>query len=90
MDNWFLTLIRLVVPLTILKWPLSGLVLSGFIDYRDWGYYKFENQDDYRVYQIWDKLLDTYYLGFAAIKTFSWKDAIASKVGVYSFLERAS
>ena len=77
MDFWIVTIIRLIVPLIIFRWPLLGILLSAFIDGEDWHYLNLHTSGDYEFYRVWDKVLDTYYLGIAAFTSWYWKDKIA-------------
>lgn len=75
-------LARLVIPLSILRFPLAGTFLSAVMDVVDYWY--IGNQP---WYQSADKLLDTYYLGFCAYVALSWKDTAAKwlALGLYGF-----
>lgn len=85
---WFiLTIIRLVVPLTILRWPLFGVLLSSYLDLNDYQYLA-QAGHDMNYYQTWDKVLDTFYLGFAAYTCISWKEVLAKRVAIFSFYYR--
>lgn len=65
------TIIRLVAPLTILRWPLGGVLVSILADALDqnilrlFGIYTFDD------YQKWDKALDIYYLNLTFYKSFT-------------------
>lgn len=77
MEFTFLTfgLVRLAVPLLILRMPLPGLLLAAYADWLDWRVLGLdERPDDHAFYQRWDKLLDTYYLALALYVTRSWPD----------------
>ncbi len=82
------TFVRLLVPFSILRWPLLGIALSAYVDGIDYGNLPLRTTEDYESYQVWDKLLDIYYLGFAAYTSFFWKDSIAKAVSLVSFLYR--
>ncbi len=82
-----LTLLRIVVPFSILRWPLFGILLSSFLDLNDY-FYLSQSGIDMSNYQTWDKLLDTLYLAIAAYTCFSWKEVFAKKVAIFSFLYR--
>ena len=83
-----LTLLRLVVPFSILRWPLFGVLVSSILDFNDYYYLK-QAGFDMHQYQIWDKILDTYYLGFAAYTALAWKENLAKRIAIGSFLYRA-
>lgn len=87
--EWFVfTLLRLLIPLAILRWPLMGIaasisadwILSSLLPLPHGGFYH---------YQVWDKVLDTYYLGIAAYTACFWKDRVARAVGLFAFAYRA-
>lgn len=90
MDLAYLTLIRLLIPLFILKWPLLGIIASMWVDSSDWHWYPFKNQSDYYTYQNWDKVLDFYYLGIAFYTTLWWHDFKARAISMFLFLYRAA
>lgn len=83
-------LARLILPLTILRWPLGGVLLSlaadtmdiVFLNYFGWGPMKYEN------YQQADKILDIYYFAFAVFVSLRWQDILARKVSVILFFWR--
>jgi len=79
--------LRLVVPLTILRWPLGGALLALIADIYDfvllnsfgWGFLTSE------TYQPIDKLFDIYYLSFEAFIASKWTDSIARKTALTLF-----
>lgn len=83
-----LTLSRLLIPLSIPRWPLFGMILAILADSFDYNLLPLKTHQDYAYYQTWDKLLDTYYLAFAAYVSFSWKDKFARRISKISFLYR--
>lgn len=77
--------IRLLVPLTILRWPLAGTLLSIAADTIDivifniWGFPSWS-------YQQVDKALDLYYLSIMAVVVQQWPSferSVASLLFVY-------
>lgn len=68
-----LTLLRLLIPLLILRFPLAGILLSSLCDVYDWKFFPFSTQTDYTYYQTWDKWLDMYYLTLAVYMVRFWK-----------------
>jgi hypothetical protein len=84
----YVTLLRLVIPLFIFKWPLWGTLAAGIMDVQDWSLIHITNASDYVFYQNWDKAMDLYYLTFALITTYRWKDKIAQKVAWILFAWR--
>ncbi len=90
MDSFaFWTIVRLVVPLSIVRYPFWGFLLSAYIDVIDYPFLPLQTDTDITSYHIWDKILDTYYLALAAYTSLSWKDPIARKISITSFLYRA-
>ena len=81
------TILRLTVPLSILRWPLFGVLLSSYLDLSDY-FYLSQTGVYMSHYQTWDKILDTFYLAIAAYTCLSWKDVLAKKVALFSFYYR--
>lgn len=67
------TVIRLLVPFTILKWPFWGGLLSAILDAIDVILTFFFQLGDYKHYHQTDKVLDTYFLVFMVIVARKWK-----------------
>ncbi|MDO8486947.1 MAG: hypothetical protein Q7S45_01445 [Candidatus Curtissbacteria bacterium] len=84
-----LSLIRLLVALSILKWPLFGVLASIYVDINDFDFLHLQNEAQWEAYQVWDKVFDTVYLSFAAFTTLRWKDKLAKKIGIGAFVYRA-
>ncbi len=84
----YVTLLRLIIPLFIFKWPLWGTLASAIMDLNDWKLINFIGPQDYVFYQNWDKALDLYYLTFAVIMTYKWRDKVAQKLAVGLFFYR--
>lgn len=75
--------IRLLMPLIILRFPLIGILLCAGSDVVDYPYLgTIEN------YQLLDKLLDTYYLSFAAIAALRWKDIWVRRIALGAYVWR--
>lgn len=97
MDGFFISLVvigyRFLVPFTILKWPLAGILLSIAADASDamifeatgWGLFGGGSN-----YSYWDKTLDIWYLFFAwlAARKF-WSEPLALKTANVLFWWRA-
>lgn len=83
-----LTAIRLLIPFSIFKWPLIGILSSISADLHDWQFFPFQKAEDYIFYQYWDKSLDFYYLFFMAIVVLMWKDKIAKQIAISLFTLR--
>ena len=84
-----LTLARLLVPLTILRWPIAGMFLSMYLDLQDFNYFTIHSNQDMTNYQTWDKFMDIYYLTIAFITTLSWKEVLAKKLSIFFYSYRA-
>lgn len=85
---WYITVIRLIVPFSILRWQLGGILISMVVDVYDWQFVNVMSAEDTIVYQTWDKTLDLYYWLFIIwIILSTWKDAWAKKVafGLFSY-----
>jgi hypothetical protein len=80
--------IRLIAPLSILRWPFWGFLLALAADAADvvlfeWlGWSILEGKG---VYHEFDKLLDIYYLALAVWVTRHWGDSIAKKTALVLF-----
>ncbi|MBX4206125.1 hypothetical protein KW795_02910 [Candidatus Microgenomates bacterium] len=72
------------MPLLIIPFPLLGTLLSTQLDLVD--YYLLPV--NFSTYQIVDKLLDTYYLSIAFYVSLFWKDKVAKKASIISFIYR--
>lgn len=81
-------LIRVIVPLFIFPWPIWGILASELGDLADWYFIHFRGPSDYIFYQNWDKAMDLYYLTFAFIITFKWKNKLAQRVAGGLFFYR--
>lgn len=66
MEILLILLLRLLVPLTILRWPLLGGFLAIGADGLDWLLFQTSPFADYNFYQKLDKVLDVYYLALEA------------------------
>lgn len=75
--------VRLLVPFIILRYPLLGVAVAMLADFTDFDYI---GANDW--YQSVDKLLDTYYLAFAAYIALRWKDTIARRLALGMFAWR--
>jgi hypothetical protein len=78
--------IRLIVPLSIFRWPLAGGIASMLVDAFDVvlieliGLGGFDDN-----YHTLDKLLDTYYLSFEWIVAMGWKNLFAKWIALVLF-----
>ena len=84
-------LIRLLVPLSILRWPFWGMLLSIAADAADvvlfsalgWGVLEGRG-----MYHELDKVFDIYYLALAAYAAFKWHDALPRRTALALFAWR--
>ena len=67
------SIIRLLVPLTIFRWPLGGAIASIIADGLDVVIVGLIGQGNYSDYSRVDKLLDTYFLSIMAFKSLKWE-----------------
>ena len=79
------TIVRLIVPLLILRWPLGGLIASVVADTLDVVIIAAIRSGMFDDYTSMDKLLDTYMLVFAAIVAWRWQNRIARFAGIALF-----
>jgi len=86
----FVSLLRLLLPLLILKWALLGMVVCSLLDAFDVYFPGFPPLESFYQYQEWDKILDLYYLSFALFVSFSWKDLLSKKISLLFYLLRAT
>ncbi len=85
---YVLTIIRLVVPIFILKWPLTGIFLSSLADTLDWKFFPFHTAADYQYYQIWDKTLDMFSQLFIALIVLRWQEIRVRTTALVLFVYR--
>ncbi len=71
-ETLLIVLIRIIVPLTILRWPLAGGVLALLADALDIVLASLIDLGGLWSYHSLDKYLDTYYLGLEAIVAQRW------------------
>lgn len=85
---FYIILIRLIVPFSILRWSLFGILLSTLVDMYDWKFVHVASDTDLAFYQYLDKGFDFYYLLFALIVAFRWKDILAKNIAIFLFIFR--
>lgn len=83
-----LTIARLLAPLLILRWPIFGILTSMYLDLQDFNYFTIRTEQDMANYQIWDKIMDTYYLAIAFYTSLHWKETFAKKLSIFFFSYR--
>jgi hypothetical protein len=79
--------LRLVVPLSIFRWPLAGGVASMLIDALDVVIIELLGLGGFSHYAALDKGLDIYYLSFEAYVALSW-EPLAKWTAVALFVYR--
>jgi hypothetical protein len=83
--DFILLIVRLVVPLTIFKFPLLGGLASFLLDGGDWFSDLLGLTGNHDTYQTTDKLLDLYYLTIEFLVLRSWKNKFAKKIAGFLF-----
>jgi hypothetical protein len=79
---------RALVPLTIPRWPLPGIIASLVLDAVDHSIFQAFGYDP-PAYQGYDKAMDTYYLAIAYIATLrNWSSLPAFGVGRFLYFYR--
>lgn len=81
-------LLRLLIPLLILKRPLLGIVLALVIDSLDVVILDVINLGHFSNYHQIDKYLDIYYLSFALIVSLRWTNRISKYTSIFLFVYR--
>ena len=79
------TIVRLIVPLLILRWPLGGLIASVIADTLDVVIIAAIRSGMFDDYTSMDKLLDTYMLAFALLVSLRWENPIAKFASIAFF-----
>jgi hypothetical protein len=75
---------RFFVPLTILRYPLPGIIASLLADAVDGAIFSGFTDVTLENYQQYDKALDIYYLAIAYVATLrNWSDPFALRVGQF-------
>lgn len=90
MVPWYVTLVRLVVPFSILRFPFFGIIASTLADMYDWKFVTIKNHADYVWYENWDKVMDLYYWLFALIIVAGWKEERAKTIAFIFFAYRVA
>jgi len=86
--NPIVILFRLVLPLSILKFPLIGGGLAIILDNLDWHTKQLFGIQPIFEYQLIDKFLDTYYLALLAIVAWRFRNKLIRNVTVGLFVYR--
>ena len=85
---WSLTFLRLIVPVSILRFPLWGIFASIFADVIDWNIIEVKSKEMDTLYQSWDKSLDAYTYLFIVCVVLHWKDSWARRTALGFFALR--
>ena len=85
MGPFVATIVRLIVPLFILRWPLGGLIAAVVADTLDVVIIAAIRSGMFDDYTSTDKLLDTYMLVFAALVSWRWENRIARFASIALF-----
>lgn len=80
---WILViLIRLIVPISILRYPVRGSIISLICEICDMGMLQLLGVTDFSEYQRIDKALDTYMYFFQGCSMVQWENVKAKLIGV--------
>jgi hypothetical protein len=86
---WVVVAVRFFVPLTIIRYPLPGIVVSLILDNIDYAIFTEFTNIPMERYQGFDKALDIYYLTIAYISTMrNWKNLYTFKLSKFLFYYR--
>lgn len=82
---WYLTLVRLIIPISILRFPLLGILASIAADASDWIFVGVTSSEMNTIYQNWDKAMDVYSFLFIVWVVYTWQNIWARKVALGLF-----
>jgi hypothetical protein len=90
-------ILRLLIPLTIFRWPLWGSIASMLADAFDQKLVQLLGSSPFPIlghifwgdYQRIDKLLDMYYLSFELIIALRWRNYLLRTIAIILFAWRA-
>ena len=86
---WVVVLARFLIPLTIPRYPLPGVLVSLVLDAIDQTIFQQFTNLDLTNYQGYDKALDIYYLTIAYISTLrNWTNQYAFKISQFLYYYR--
>ena len=85
MGPFVATIVRLIMPVLILRWPLGGFIASVLADTLDVVIVAAIRSGTFEDYTSTDKLLDTYMLAFAALVSWRWQNRIARTTSIVLF-----
>jgi hypothetical protein len=89
-DPWAVTAMRIASSLLVLRFPLAGFIFALEVDKWDWYWLDAGDRSDadQAIYQRWDKVIDLFTLGMAAIVALRWRDALARSIALSAFVWR--
>jgi hypothetical protein len=79
---------RLIIPLSIFRYPLWGGIISMLLDTVDVILIGILNLGDFPNYSSTDKYLDMYYLSFELIVSLRWTNTLARNTSIFLFAYR--
>lgn len=82
------SLIRLLVPISIFRWPFWGSVAAIIADNLDVVILDFLRVTNFDPYNLVDKSLDTYIYLIQGYTVLAWKDQKAKKIALFLLLYR--
>lgn len=86
---WTIVLLRVLVPLTIPRYPLPGIIAALLLDAVDQSLFQALTNLQLDGYQGYDKALDIYYLAIAYISTLrNWANNTAFRISRFLFYYR--
>lgn len=83
MEWWIVVLIRLAVPLLILRWNLAGSIFAIIADNLDVVILDFLGVKEFGPYNRVDKFLDIYFYLIAGYTMLSWRNKFARNTGAF-------
>lgn len=83
----FIFSLRLLVPLTIFRWPLAGGLASAVVDALDTNLVKLFGVE-IPHYVSTDKILDMYYLSIELLVSLKWANQYAKKTSIFLYVWR--
>src|SRR5688572_29712134 len=81
--------LRLIVPLSILRYPLGGAIAAMILDACDVVLLTLIGRGEFADYHATDKYLDMYYLTLAVFVSRRWSNALARRTSIVLFVYRA-
>ena len=92
-EHWIwltVTIVRILLPFTIPRWPLAGAILCIIADTHDHTVFRATGFGPLGggSYQEWDKLLDTWYLTMLLVVSREWTQALARKTVAWLYAWR--